>query len=176
MISQMRLPLSALAFSAALAALPQAALGADYVPYDSLAGTVWLSQKYHTRTTINTAGEAAYKEGKRIYLKFLEQTDGVYTVQVHWWNESAGIHVVEYGVLVQAAENEYTYIEPEHPEDSGFPGIAGYGTFELVDAETAEYSQLGRLADGSASGFVVKMKRVENAPEIPVPQTYPSPD
>lgn len=166
----------AVAMAAAMYATPHAAISADHVPYPSLAGTIWLSETTHTRTAISISGTLELKEGKNIYVKFLDLNDGVYTIQVHWWNEEKNINAVEYGVLVQEEENVFSYIESDHPEGSGFPGIAGYGTFELIDANTAEFSQLGRLADGSASAFVNRLKRVSEAPEVPIPQTYPPSD
>lgn len=149
------------------------AMGLDFIPYPELAGTIWLSQQPHTRTAVDTKGNIEHKEGKDIYVKFLALKDGVYSIAIHWWNESAKINVMEYGVLVKSAENSYTYIEADHPDDSGFPGIAGTGTFELLDASTAQFSQLGRLLDGSASAFVNRLHKVSEAPTVEIPQTYP---
>ena len=162
-----------LAISVVTMTYPQTALGDDFVPYDSLSGTVWLSESPHTRTAITTSGAVELKEGKNIYVKFLDLNDGVYSILIHWWNEEKGINAVEYGVLVRDRDNEYSYIESDHPEGSGFPGIAGYGRFELLDADHADFSQLGRLADGSASAFVNRLRRVAEAPSVPIPQTYP---
>lgn len=153
--------------------LPVSVFAGDHVPYEELAGTIWMSEAPHTRTTVSSRGAVELKEGKDIYIEFLSLTDGVYTIKVHWWNLEVGINVVEYGVLVRDEPNEFTYIEADHPAASGFPGIAGYGSFELIDADTAEFSQLGRLADGSASAFENRLKRVDKAPEVPIPQTYP---
>jgi hypothetical protein len=157
----------ALSFAAAAAA------SSDFIPYDKLAGTIWMSESYHTRTAINIHGVIERKEGKEIYIQFLSPKNGVYPVKIHWWNEQHGIDVVEYGVLVREAENTYAYTEADHPDNSGFPGIAGSGTFRLLDASTARVSQLGRLLDGSAAAFVTRLHKVSKIPVVSVPQSYP---
>ena len=162
--------------TAALFLMVLTAQASDFVTQDALKGTIWVAQSPHDRTTVTPKGEITVKQGKEIYLEFLDLIDGVYTVKIHWWNVSHNINVVEYAVMVPRSENLFVYSETEHPEDSGFPGIQGHGSFRLIDYDTAELSQVGHLLDGSASAFITILKRADKRPEVPIPQTYPKPD
>lgn len=144
-------------------------------PEDSgaLKGTVWVAKKEHTRSTVDINGEVSVKEGKEIYVEFMEWIDGVYSIRIHWWNVSAGINVMEYGVMVPHGDGVFEYNEALHHEDSDFPGLQGRGRFKLLDDHTATLSQLGHLLDGSASAFVTTLHKTDTAPEIPIDLTYP---
>ena len=145
------------------------------LPREALANTIWEATDTHDRSTIAPDGTITVKEGKNIYVAFGDLIDGVYTIKIHWWNVEAGVNVVEYAVLVPEEANVYDYAETHHPADSGFPGIQGGGTFTLLDETTAELTQIGHLIDGSASAFMTRLTKVDAAPEIPIPQTYPKP-
>jgi hypothetical protein len=147
----------------------------EIIPIASLAGTVWAASEPHDRTTIAADGTISLKESKDIFVAFGDLIDGVYTVKVNWWNVDAGLNVVEYAVLVPEEENVFDYIEVAHPQDSGFPGIQGFGTFEVLDENTAKFTQAGRLLDGSASAFVTELTKVDKEPTVPIAQTYPKP-
>ena len=156
--------------------LPVSASAEDMIlPREALADTVWVAGDTHDRTTIAPDGTISMKEGKNIYVAFGDLIDGVYTITIHWWNVEAGINVMEYAVLVPEQANVYDYSETLHPEDSGFPGIQGSGTFTLLDETTAEFTQIGHLIDGSASAFVTRLTKADAPPEVPIPQTYPKP-
>ena len=46
----------------------------------------------------------------------------------------------------------------------------------MIDGEggnRAEFSQMGRLLDGHASAFLNILTRVDEAPAVPLEQTYP---
>ena len=159
-----------LSLSLLLAAAPASADDA------SLAGTKWLSEAEHTRVTVDHRGEVTLKTGKYLYVEVLAESGGVYAVKKRWWNIDAGINVVEHAVLAPESADTYAYVEADHPDDSEFPGIIGRGSFFLVDENTAEYSQIGHLNDGSASGFVTILKKVDQAPDVPIPQSYPKPE
>lgn len=147
----------------------------DILPPDSLNGSVWAADATHNRITVDSFGKISIKEGKNIYIEFMDLVDGVYAIKIHWWNVSANINVVEYAVLLPESENVFVYTEAEHAPEGGFPGIQGGGTFRLVDESTAELTQYGNLLDRSASAFVTRLKRVDAPPEVPLAQTYPPP-
>lgn len=143
----------------------------------SLKGTIWVGKKQHRRVTVSTEGDITIKEGKNIYVHFIEKVDDIYVMEVRWWNVTANINVLEHGVLTKESRNVYRYIEADHhdfgvPNDD-FPGIIGRGTFELLEGNRAKLIQIGHLVDGSASGFTVVLKRAHALPKVPIPQTYP---
>jgi|GEM_PF-1891137 len=143
---------------------------------EDLKGTIWLADSTHHRATVDAGGKVLVKEGKEIYVQFLELVDEVLIAKIQWWNVSAKINVVEYAVFSQVDEVTLTYTEATHPPDSDFPGIEGSGTFEIDDdgdIPVAHFTQLGHLLDGSASGFATQLKKVDKVPDIPVSQTYP---
>lgn len=156
-----------------LLAVSQSAVAADFYEDKDLVGTVWLADTTHDRTTIDLFGAVSIKTGKNIYLQFIDEDQGVFTVKIHWWNEEENMNVVEFAVMVREAENFYRYVEAEHPDDSTFPGIAAGGTFVLSSEWEASLSQIGRLLDGSASAFVTDLQKVDDVPDVPIQQTYP---
>ena len=143
----------------------------------ALKGTIWVGKNTHRRVSVTTDGDIQIKEGKDIYVHFVEKVDDIYVIEVRWWNESAGLNVLEYGVLTRVSPNIYRYIEADHHSFGvpifNFPGIIGRGTFELKGRNTAELIQIGHLVDGSASGFTTLLERADELPDVPVPQTYP---
>jgi hypothetical protein len=145
----------------------------NIIARDALQGTIWMAETTHDRATINASGKLDVKEGKEIYVEFMELIDDVHVIKIHWWNTSNKINVVEYGVLVPGGENHFVYSEAQHAPGSGFPGIQGQGSFRLINDNTAQLTQIGHLIDGSASAFATDLKRVDKAPEVPIPQTYP---
>jgi len=165
-----------LGFAAAvLIASTVGSLSEDILPPDSLKGSVWAAEATHDRVTVDSTGKISVKEGKNIYIEFIDLVGGIYPIKIHWWNVSANINVIEYAVLLPHSENVFDYAEAEHAPDGGFPGIQGGGTFRLVDESTAELTQYGNLLDRSASAFVTRLKRVDAPPEVPIAQTYPPP-
>lgn len=149
----------------------------DLLSPDDLEGTIWVGEELHRRVTVSPCGDVSIKEGKDIYVHFTQRIDDIFVIEVNWWNEEAGINVLEYGVLAQIAPNEYHYVEADHPEArrkrDEFPGIIGQGTFELVSEDRAKLIQVGNLIDGSASGFTTFLEPADELPEVPVEQTYP---
>lgn len=144
---------------------------------DDLEGTVWFSEDEHRRVTVTTCGEVDIKTGKEVYVHFIERVDDLFVIKVRWWNERADLNVLEHGLLTQVAPNVYEYVEADH-EGAGkrrdeFPGIIGRGTFELLSKKEAKLIQIGRLVDGSASGFTTTVRQVDELPEPPLAQTYP---
>jgi hypothetical protein len=144
---------------------------------DDLEGTIWVGEELHRRVTVSPCGDVTIKEGKDIYLHFKQRVDDIFVIEVRWWNEEAGINVLEYGVLSQIAPNEYHYVEADHPdprrEPDAFPGIVGQGTFELLADDRAKLIQVGNLIDGSASGFTTFLVPADELPHVPIEQTYP---
>ncbi|WP_339716636.1 hypothetical protein [uncultured Sneathiella sp.] len=164
---------ASLILSLSMLAQPRSTAAANFFESSNLVGTVWLAPEAHDRTTIDRNGKSSVKTGKNIYIEFLGDKSGVFTIKIHWWNVEANINVVEYAVMVHEAENFYHYVEAEHPDDSNFPGIAASGTFRLINESEAELTQIGRLLDGSASAFVTRLNLVDAAPDVPLKQTYP---
>lgn len=144
---------------------------------DDLEGSIWVGEELHRRVTVSPCGDVSIKEGKDIYVHFMERIDDIFVIEVRWWNEEAGINVLEHGVLAQIAPNEYHYVEADHPDArrprDEFPGIVGQGTFELLAEDEAKLIQVGNLIDGSASGFTTKLVPADELPDVPVEQTYP---
>lgn len=143
----------------------------------ALEGTIWVAKDTHRRVSVTVEGDIEIKEGKEIYVRFLEKVDNIYVVEIRWWNVSQGLNVLEHAVLTRISSNVYRYIEADHhdfgvPNDD-FPGIIGRGTFELRGRNQAELIQIGHLIDGSASGFTTMLERAEEVPYVPVPQSYP---
>lgn len=143
----------------------------------ALNGTIWVGKEPHRRVTVTTDGTIEIKEGKDIYVRFIEQVDDIFVIEVRWWNVAAGINVLEHGVLTRISPNVYRYIEADQHlfgvPHGHFPGIVGRGTFELQGRNRAKLIQIGHLTDGSASGFTTVLERAESLPEVPLPQTYP---
>ena len=143
----------------------------------ALNGTIWVGKEPHRRVTVTTSGAIEIKDGKDIYVRFVEQVDDIFVIEVRWWNVSANINVLEYGVLTRISPNVYRYIEADQHNfgvpHGHFPGIIGRGTFELQGRNAAKLIQIGHLVDGSASGFTTMLERVDTLPDVPIPQTYP---
>lgn len=143
----------------------------------ALNGTIWVAMDTHRQVSVTADGDIEIKEGKDIYVHFVEKVDDIYVIEVRWWNESAGLNVLEFGVLTRISPNVYRYIEADHHSFGvpafNFPGIIGRGTFELRGRNKAELIQIGHLIDGSASGFTTVLERANELPYVPVPQTYP---
>jgi hypothetical protein len=144
---------------------------------EELKGTIWVGKEPHRRVTVSTDGDIEIKEGKDVYVRFVEKVDDIFVIEVRWWNVTANINVLEFGVLTQIAQNEYRYIEADQLSDgvvpSEFPGIVGRGTFELLEGDKAKLIQIGHLIDGSASGFTAILERADALPDVPVGQTFP---
>ncbi|MEM8561985.1 MAG: hypothetical protein AAGF57_07100 [Pseudomonadota bacterium] len=141
-----------------------------------LNGTVWEADDPHIRMSITRDGKIEKAKGQKVYLQFLDYEDGVYAVKIHWWSVSDNLNVIEYGVLVHELESTYAYIEAGHPKDSTFPGISGSGFFRIIEDDgglSAEFSQMGRMLHGHASAFLSILEKVDKAPDVPLPQTYP---
>ena len=165
--------IAGLALAATILLPPQnAAADGMFLPKD-LIGTIWLASDTHDLTAIDRFGKTSSMTGKNIYIEFLGENRGVFTIKIHWWNLKAKINALEYAVMVQEDGNVYSYVEADHPDDSAFPGIAGSGTFRLTSETEADLSQIGRLLDGSASAFITHLHKVDAAPEVPIKQTYP---
>lgn len=151
--------------------------GRVYLSPSDLEGTIWFSKRPHRRVTVDLHGEVEIKEGKEIYVRFVDRIDDIFVIEVRWWNERVGINVLEHGVLTRIEGNQYRYTEADHLdpdcEQPEFPGIVGRGTFELLSKRRAELIQVGHLIDGSASGFTTIVERVDELPEVPLDQTYP---
>ena len=163
----------------AILALPAVCVpaGADEIKSPGfLNGTVWESKRSHIRTSIGRDGKIERAEGQNAYVQFLDYEDGVYAVKIHWWSVEDNLNVIEYGVLVHEIESTYAYIEAAHPEGSSFPGISGSGFFRIIEGDgepRAEFSQMGRMLHGHASAFLSILEKVDKAPDVPLPQTYP---
>lgn len=152
---------------------PQEAAAETMFEPKDLVGTIWLAPEAHSRTTIDRFGKISLKTGKNIYVEFLSENQGVFSIKIHWWNVEAKINVVEYAVMAHENENVYVYVEAEHPDDSSFPGISAGGNFTLLSETEAEMTQIGRLLNGSASAFITRLEKVSAAPDIPIKQSYP---
>lgn len=151
--------------------------GADEIERPGfLNGTVWEANKSHIRMSIGRDGKIEKAKGQKVYVQFLDYADGVYAVKIHWWSVEDSLNVIEYGVMVHEIESTYAYIEAAHPKDSTFPGISGSGFFRIIEGDgepRAEFSQMGRMLQGHASAFLSILEKVEKAPDVPLPQTYP---
>jgi uncharacterized protein YdeI (BOF family) len=143
----------------------------------ALKGTIWVAKAPHRRVTVTTDGDIEVKEGKDIYVRFLDQIDDIFVIEVRWWNVTANINVLEHGILTRVSPNIYRYIEADHHElgfpTVDFPGIVGRGTFEIQGRNRAKLIQVGHLVDGSASGFTTMLERTDQLPQVPIAQTYP---
>lgn len=170
-----------LSFGATPAALAQAANpgggGESGNGERALVGTIWVAKEPHRRVTVTTEGDIDIKEGKDIYVRFLEQVDDLLIIEVRWWNVAANLNVLEHGVMARITPNIYRYIEADQDNfgvpNASFPGIIGRGTFELQGKNRAKLIQIGHLIDGSASGFTTVLERTDELPEVPIDQTYP---
>ncbi len=145
-------------------------------PITALGGTTWCSPETHTRLAVDHLGVVARKEGKNVCVEFTEVADArAFLLKTIWWNVEAGIHVEEWAVALPTERGVLEYLEPRHPEDSGFPGIAGAGALRFTRDGMLELTQVGTLVDGSAAAFRTNLARVDAVPEIPVERTYPKP-
>ena len=134
--------------------------------------SAWCAVEEHTRLDVDAYGATSTKEGKNVCVSFTREGDQLLIV-VEWWNLDRNIYVREYAIGVPSSRNRLEYIEVRHSEDSGFPGVSGRGTM-TVYGSTVYMTQLGHLADGTASGFSNTLVRVQELPEIPIPLTYPT--
>lgn len=148
--------------------------GKDAPDLATLDGTTWCSPEAHTRLAVDHLGVVETKEGKNVCLQFTEVANA-FVAKVTWWNVEAGIHVEEWAVALPTERGSLEYVEPEHPEGSGFPGVAGAGALRFTREGTLELHQIGLLTDGTAAAFRTSLERVDALPEIPLERTYPAP-
>ena len=87
---------ASLILSLSMLAQPRSTAAANFFESSNLVGTVWLAPEAHDRTTIDRNGKSSVKTGKNIYIEFLGDKSGVFTIKIHWWNVEANINVVEY--------------------------------------------------------------------------------
>ena len=80
-----------LLFAVVVAAWGQTARTADGRGELALKDTIWVGKEQHRRVTVHFDGTIDIKEGKDIYVRFLDQIDDIFVIEVRWWNESAGI-------------------------------------------------------------------------------------
>ena len=150
-----------------------AASAQEIYPDDQLVGTMWSSQEPYGWTSVTHEGEITERTTDGNFLEILDYNDGVYVFMLNWWNEEAGLDVVEYGVLVSNGDNSFVIIEADdRTGDHG--GIVGEGYFQISDRNTAQLIQLGFTADGSAAAFSSTVTRVEAPANVPLPQSPPS--
>ena len=140
----------------------------------NLDGTIWCSPQQHARVAVDRLGVVAVKKGKDVCLSFKSES-GLYVTKVVWWNESKGIHVVEWAIAVPLSEERLAYQETEHLGHPEFPGVGGTGEVILTSDTRMTIWQLGNLSDGSAAGFTTTLEKVDAIPEIALPPTYPKP-
>lgn len=167
-------------FGASMSSPPvEAGARQGYLTISELESTIWVARDAHRRVTISNDGDLQIKEGKNLYIRFLQKVDDIVVFEIRWWNASASppINVVEHGVMAQVENNVFEMVEADHMvnglPDPTFVGIIGHGWFELIDHKSAKLVQLGRLVDGSASGFTTLLEKADALPEVPVEQTYP---
>lgn len=156
---------------ACLALLPlSAAVAQQLYPDDQLVGTIWRSEGPFVWTSVDHGGAITQRTSDGNFVEFLGHRDGVYVFSINWWNEDAGVNVVEHGVMVADGENSYVMLEAE----ATHPGITGDGFFRVIDADSADMTQIGRLDDGSAAAFATPLTRVETPPAVPLPPSHPT--
>ncbi len=167
--------LSVFAATAAIASVVLAACsssGTTSTTAASLDGTTWCAPDLHTRVAVDRLGKVELKEGKNICMLFTQQSEA-YIVKIVWWNVEKELNVEEWAVAAPLNDTQLEYVEAEHPANPEFPGIIGAGTIQLVGDDEMQVTQLGRLVNGVAAGFVTTLERVDALPEIPVPVSYP---
>lgn len=147
-----------------------AAIAQQLYPDDQLVGTIWRSEGPFVWTSVDHGGAITQRTSDGNFVEFLGHRDGVYVFTINWWNEEAGVNVVEHGVMVSDGENSYVMLEAE----ATHPGITGDGFFRIIDADSAAMTQIGRLDDGSAAAFATPLMRVETPPAVPLPQSHPT--
>ena len=154
-----------------LALLPlSAAVAQQFYPDDQLVGTIWRSEGPYVWTSVDHGGAITQHTSDGNFVEFLGHRDGVYVFTINSWNEEAGVNVVEHGVMVSDGENSYVMRKAEGTH----PGITGDGFFQIIDPNSAEMTQIGRLDDGSAAAFATPWMRVEAPPAVPLPQSHPT--
>ncbi|MEM7441795.1 MAG: hypothetical protein AAF414_00550 [Pseudomonadota bacterium] len=155
-------------------ALPLANVAAEpFIAHEDLPGTIWASDGSFGWTDVDGNGEIIQGISDGNYLEILGYSDGVFVIKIHWWNEAANLSVVEHGVMVASRDNSFVYVEAEDVGVDHFPGVRGEGFFRITSDSTARMFQLGHTVDGGAGAFATTMTRVEQAPEVPVPQSHP---
>lgn len=165
----------ALAAGACLLAMTAGASMAEpYIPTNEMAGTIWVAKAPPTWTSIDSSGKTTVSEADYLYVKFRAERESADVICLHWWNEEAGVSVMEFAMVLPEGENVFAYTEVNQSQDSSFPGIHGSGRFTLLDDGTASFTQMGHLADGSAAAFVAELERVDEEPQTPIPHTFPA--
>ena len=158
-------------FSACLTLAPANA-EAIYKPQE-LVGTNWTSQAPYTWSKIDRFGTFTVLPSDGHLFQITDYHGGVYAVKITWWNIEKKLHFIEYAVMVESDDNVYAYQEVQHEDGSGFTGISGGGRLSIDDENTAKLYQLGNIDGGEAGAFTLELKKVDIAPVVDIPLTYP---
>jgi len=150
------------------------ALAQGFYPDEDLVGTIWASEAPYGWTSVDHTGEITHMTSDGNFIEILEYDDGVYAFMLNWWNIETELNVVEYGVMVSSRDNSYVMVEAEDRQGAEHVGITGDGFFRILDRDTAQIIQVGRLAGGAAGAFSNRLNRVEAPPNVPLPQNRPT--
>jgi len=148
---------------------------------------IWVTTVEHDRLSVDKNGAVSIKTGKNVALEFVGYDDAA-LIKINWWNVDANISVWEYAVGTPVGGDELSYVEAAgHTDD--FPGLLGGGHVKIRENDGGgdgdggdsvpvimEMSQVGRLVDGSASGFSTVLPPADAWPDHGVGQTYPNLD
>lgn len=145
----------------------------ESVPSRSLEGTIWMSAESHDLSQLSHLTKFTRNMGTDIVIYFSNSYDGRYSIKVDRLNAGTKTDFNTRANLTPNGNNRYIYQE-WHPRPlSDFSGRKGHGIFRILDAHTAELSDVRRLRDGSAHTFVIKLQRVNTLSGSPVARTRP---
>lgn len=145
----------------------------ESAPSRSLNGTIWMSTKSLDLSQANHLAKFTRNMGTDIVIYFWHADRNGYTVKVDRLNAGPKTDFNTSAHLIPNGENSYIYQEWYPRPLTDFPGRKGHGIFKIIDANTAELTDVRRLRDGSAHTFVIKLHRLDTRFGSPVAQTRP---
>ncbi len=141
----------------------------NILPYGPLDDTIWISAASRESLQADRPEKAVRENGEVIDIHFLaffqfhDPPESGYSIKVRGWNGNDNSYVNSSATLVSNGENSFVYTEHSDRPLSDFSGTKGHGILRIIDTDTAELTDVRRLADGSESTSVITLHRVDNS-------------
>ena len=143
----------------------------ESAPSRSLDGTIWMSTESLDLSQDDHLAKFTRNMGTDIVIYFWNADRDGYIVKVDRLNAGPNTNFNTHAHLISNGKNSYIYQEVYPRPLTDFPSRKGHGIFRIVDANTAELTDVRRLRDGSVHTFVIKLHRLDTRFGRPVAQT-----